>query len=254
MPDGSCLEGRNERQNMRYKAVIFDLDGVICFTDRYHYLAWKEIADEEKIHFDEKINERLRGVSRMDSLNIILERATREYTASEKSRLAEKKNRIYVGLLQNMNEDSVDKDTRKTLAALKKKGVKIAIGSSSKNAKTILARTGLSDMFDAVVDGNQITHSKPHPEIFIKALDAIGERPCDCIVVEDAVAGIEAAYRGGLSSVGIGDAVNHPKVTYKIEKISELLKIATGTDLPAKEPKAGGFACGAQPAGDTGMA
>lgn len=210
---------------MNYQSVIFDLDGVICSTDKYHYLAWKQIADEEHIYFDEKINERLRGISRMQSLEIILERANRSYTLDEKIKLASRKNALYVKLLDNMTKESVSPDTLFTLQTLKSSGVKMAIGSSSKNTKLILRKIGLADFFDAVADGTMVTHSKPHPEVFIKALDLLGGRPCESLVVEDAMAGVEAASKGGFASAGLGDAKNHRKVTYKIEKLSDLIGI-----------------------------
>ena len=210
---------------MKYRAIIFDLDGVICYTDRFHYQAWKKIADEEGIYFDEEINRRLRGVSRMESLNIILERAPRTYTQEEKNKLCERKNEIYVRLLGQMNKSSLSPATKATLEELRRMGLKMAIGSSSKNAKLILKRLGLDDFFDGVADGTIITHSKPHPEVFIKALDMLGERPYESLVVEDSKAGIDAAYLGGFASIGIGDAKNNRKATYKIDKFSDILDI-----------------------------
>lgn len=210
---------------MKYRTIIFDLDGVICYTDQFHYQAWKQIADEEGIYFDEEINKRLRGVSRMDSLNIILERASRTFIKEEKEKLCERKNAVYVQLLGKMNRTSLDEETRNTLFTLKNMGIKMAIGSSSKNAKLILKRIGLDDFFDGVADGTIISHSKPHPEVFIKALDMLGGRPYESLVVEDSMAGIDAAYLGGFKSIGIGDAKNNRRVTYKIDKFSDILDI-----------------------------
>lgn len=210
---------------MKYHSIIFDLDGVICDTDKYHYQAWKKIADAEGIYFDEEINRRLRGVSRMDSLNIILERASRAYTQEEKELLCKKKNEIYVRFLGLMSKSSLPAETKATLEALKGMGLKMAIGSSSKNAKLILSRLGLEGFFDGVADGTIITHSKPHPEVFIKALDMLGGRPYESLVVEDSSAGIDAAYFGGFQSIGIGDARNNRRVTYKIDKFSDILDI-----------------------------
>ena len=157
---------------MKIKAVIFDLDGVLVFTDQYHYQAWKKIADEKGVYFDEKINDRLRGVSRMESLDIILEQDKgMPLTQNEKELLAEKKNRIYRKLLENMTSEDVTDDVRKTLKALRDRGYKIALGSSSKNAKFILEKTELTDLFDAIADGTVITRSKPDPEVFLKAAD-----------------------------------------------------------------------------------
>lgn len=153
---------------MKYQAVIFDLDGVICSTDRYHYLAWKKIADDLHIYFDEKINNRPRGVSRMESLEIVLERYDGNLTEEEKRALAEKKNQFYVELLEQMTEKDLSAEVSKTLVELREKGLKLAIGSSSKNAKRILGRLGLGSYFDAVSDGTNIQKSKPEPEVFLK--------------------------------------------------------------------------------------
>lgn len=210
---------------MIYQAVIFDLDGVICSTDQYHYLAWKEIADDEGIYFDEQINNRLRGVSRMESLEIILEKASRTYAEDEKSALAEKKNRIYRKLLERMTPAELSEDVARTLKELKKRGVKIAIGSSSKNTPVILKQIGLSGSFDAVSDGNNITKSKPDPEVFLTAAGMLKEDAKSCLVVEDAQAGVAAAKAGGFDCAGIGEASEDAAITYSIRKISDLLEI-----------------------------
>ena len=210
---------------MIYQAVIFDLDGVICSTDQYHYLAWKEIADDEGIYFDEQINNRLRGVSRMESLEIILEKASRTYAEDEKSALAEKKNQIYRKLLERMTPAELSEDVAGTLKELKKRGVKIAIGSSSKNTPVILKQIGLSGSFDAVSDGNNITKSKPDPEVFLTAAGMLKEDAKSCLVVEDAQAGGAAAKAGGFDCAGIGEASEDAAITYSIRKISDLLEI-----------------------------
>ncbi len=206
------------------KAIIFDLDGVICFTDKYHYQAWKQLADKEGIYFDETINNRLRGVSRMDSLEIILERADKEYTQEEKEAMAAEKNATYVELLKEMSPADLSDEVRNTLETLRTRGYKLAIGSSSKNTKTILGRIGLGDFFDAISDGTNITKSKPDPEVFLKAAEFVGEDPADCLVVEDAHAGIDAAVAGGFESAGIGEAAEHPQVTYKMSTFADLLE------------------------------
>ncbi len=210
---------------MNYKGVIFDLDGVICFTDQYHYLAWKEMADEIGIYFDEKINNRLRGVSRMASLDIILERSDKEYSTDEKETLASKKNEIYKKLLLKMTPDDLSDEVKETLDSLRADGYKLAIGSSSKNTKLILKQIGLEKYFDAISDGTNITHSKPHPEVFLKAAEYLGLKPEECLVVEDAVAGIDAAVAGGFESAGIGEAGSYEKTTYPLQSFSDLLKI-----------------------------
>jgi beta-phosphoglucomutase len=207
------------------KAVIFDLDGVICFTDKYHYRAWKKLADKEGIYFDETINNRLRGVSRMASLDIILEKANKAYSQEEKEQMAQEKNDTYVKLLENMSPADLSDEVKETLDELRNRGYKLAIGSSSKNTKRILKQIGLGDYFDAISDGTNITNSKPDPEVFLKAAEMIGEKPEDCLVVEDALAGIEAAYRGGFKSAGIGEAATHAHVTYPITAFSDLKNI-----------------------------
>lgn len=211
---------------MNYKAVIFDLDGVICFTDKYHYLAWKKMADDMGIYFDEKINNRLRGVSRMESLEIILERYDKELSLIEKQVLAEKKNKTYVELLGQMTEKDLSSEVKETLDSLRKSGLKLAIGSSSKNAKFILERLGLKDYFDAVSDGTNISKSKPDPEVFLKAAEFLHMSPDDCLVVEDARAGVEAAKAGGFDSAGLGEAAESEAVTHAMKSFSDLIGIA----------------------------
>lgn len=210
----------------KYQGIIFDLDGVICHTDKFHYLAWKTMTDKHGIYFDERINDRLRGVSRMESLDVILERYEGP-GLSDRERLlfAEEKNEVYKSLLMQMDENDVPEDVVSTLNALREMGVKLAIGSSSKNAQLILGRIGLGSFFDAVSDGNSISHSKPHPEVFLLAAKLVGLPPAGCLVVEDARAGIEAAVRGGFDSVGIGDAAGDERATYKIFSFCELVDI-----------------------------
>lgn len=210
---------------MKYKGVIFDLDGVICFTDQYHYEAWKKMADEIGVYFNEMINNRLRGVSRMASLDIILERSDKIYTQEQKEALADKKNEIYKKLLEKMTPKDVSPQIKNTLDGLRKKGCRLAIGSSSKNAKLILSRIGLADYFDAISDGTNISHSKPNPEVFLKAARFLELEPEECLVVEDAMAGIDAAVAGGFASAGIGEAAMHKKVTYPLMRFEDLLEI-----------------------------
>lgn len=207
---------------MKYKGIIFDLDGVICSTDRHHYNAWKTMADKNQIYFDQVINNRLRGVSRMESLDIILERYAGTLSKEEKISLAEEKNQIYVRLLQEMSERDLSPEVKETLHELRNKGYLLAIGSSSKNAKFILERLGLSDFFDAVSDGTNILHSKPDPEVFRKAAEFLHLAPSECIVVEDAVAGIDAAVNGGFDSAGLSDAAIYEKTTYPLKSFKAL--------------------------------
>ena len=209
-----------------YQGIIFDLDGVICHTDRYHFLAWKQIADQLGINFDDRINDRMRGVSRMDSLEILLEEYHGEpLTVAQKAALAEKKTQLYVGLLQNMGEADLSEEVRKTMDTLRSRGRKLAIGSSSKNTKLILKRLGLTGYFDAVSDGTNITRSKPDPEVFLCAAQYLGLCPGKCLVVEDAKAGILAAKAGGFDSAGLGEAAAFAFVTYPLQSFSDLLKL-----------------------------
>ncbi len=207
------------------KGIIFDLDGVICHTDEYHFEAWKLLADRLGIHFDKTVNNRLRGVSRMDSLEIILEKSTQKYTEEEKVAFATEKNETYKKLLEKMSTADLSNEVKTTLEALKDRGYKLAIGSSSKNAKFILKQLGITDTFDAISDGNNITRSKPDPEVFIKAAEYINVPVSDCAVVEDAVAGIDAAKAGGFLAVGIGDAARYDRADKSLAAFSDLLKI-----------------------------
>lgn len=212
-------------RNFTMKAFIFDLDGVICFTDEYHYLAWKALADKEGIYFDREINNLLRGVSRMQSLEIILRNAKKSYSESEKKDMAEYKNNIYRSYLMKMTDKDLPIEVFETLKKLKRLNYKIAIGSSSKNAKTILSNIGIIGMFDAISDGENISKSKPDPEVFLKAAEMLKLAPSECYVVEDAYSGIDAAKAGGFTSIGIGDASNYDKTDIKIAKFSDILKL-----------------------------
>ena len=207
------------------KGVIFDLDGVLLFTDKYHYLAWKALADKLNIPFDEKVNNRLRGVSRMDSLNIILSYSDQTFSEAEKEVMAEEKNELYREYLQKMTPLDVSDDTRAVLEKLRECGLKLAIGSSSKNTPLILEKTDMAKYFHAVSDGNNITRSKPDPEVFLKAAEYLNLQPCECIVVEDAEAGIDAGNAGGFVTVGIGCAKKKKKTKYPIKCLAELLKL-----------------------------
>lgn len=213
---------------MRYKGIIFDLDGVICHTDHYHYLAWKQLADKLGIYFDETINNRLRGVSRMDSLAIILERRTGSpLSEEEKVILANEKNEIYKELLKQMSTKDLSSEVKETLEQLRAGGLLLAIGSSSRNARFILGQIGLGDYFDAISDGNNITKSKPHPEVFLMAAEYLKRKPEECLVVEDAKAGIDAAVAAGMDSAAIGDAIGYSRATYNLNTFSKLIQICS---------------------------
>ena len=211
---------------MKYKGIIFDLDGVICFTDRYHYQAWKALVDRLGIYFDETINNRLRGVSRMACMNIILERSEKIYSESEKENFCTEKNNEFRELLKSMSTADLSDEVKNTLEELRSRGYKLAIGSSSRNTKFILGRIGLGDFFDAVADGSDITHSKPDPEVFLIAAERLGFEPAECLVVEDAFSGIQAAKAGGMDAAALhGDAENCGLEDYDLESFSALLNI-----------------------------
>lgn len=188
------------------KAVIFDLDGVIVSTDDCHYRAWKKMADEEGIYFDREINNRLRGVSRMASLDIVLEKSEKEYSETEKVELATKKNEYYKELITELTPENILPGVKDKLDALKANGTKIAIGSSSKNTPIILKQIGLDNFFDAISDGNNIKNSKPDPEVFVKAAEMLGIEPEFCMIVEDADAGIEAGKRANMKTLAVQNA------------------------------------------------
>ena len=210
---------------MQFKAIIFDLDGVICHTDHYHFQAWKQLADRLGIPFNEEDNDRLRGVSRMESLNIILEKSPRLYSDQEKLACAEEKNENYKKLLMQMTPADLPEKTLATMQELRARGLLLGIGSSSRNTKLILSRLGISDFFDAVADGTEISRSKPDPEVFLLAAEKLGVLPAEAIVVEDANAGIQAAKAGGFFAVGIAVAAGHPAADYAINSIQMLLDI-----------------------------
>ena len=207
------------------RAIIFDLDGVICSTDRYHYLAWKALADRLDIPFDEQKNKLLRGVSRMESLEIILGDRSSHFSEQEKWELAEEKNRIYREYLQTMRPSDLSEDTRYALQTLRKRGYLLAIGSSSKNTRQILAQLGLEHFFDAVADGTQITRSKPDPEVFFLAASLLDISPEQAIVIEDAESGVQAAETGHFRVIGIRSKENDPNSDITIKKLSDLTEI-----------------------------
>lgn len=210
---------------MIFQGIIFDLDGVICSTDEYHYQAWKELANREGIPFDRSVNNRLRGISRMESLEILLERAKRSYSQEEKEKMAAAKNTRYQELLRGMTPADLSPEIFETLEALRKKGLKLAIGSSSKNTPLILDRLGLGNYFDAVSDGNNITRSKPDPEVFLKAAEYLGLVPESCLVVEDAVSGVEAAHRARMKAAVLGDAAKTGVGEWKLPSFSALMTL-----------------------------
>lgn len=206
-------------------AIIFDLDGVICTTDKYHYLAWKALADSLGLPFDEKVNGRLRGVSRMESLEIVLGEHSAEYSQEQKAALATRKNEIYKSYLSAMTPGDLSKEVRSTLYTLRQRGYLLAIGSSSKNTRQILQQLGLGEFFDAVADGTMITRSKPDPEVFLLAASMLGVRPENAVVIEDAESGVRAAKAGRFRAIGIRTEGNDPNSDITIRHLKNLTEI-----------------------------
>jgi beta-phosphoglucomutase len=190
---------------MALLGCIFDLDGVIVDTAKYHFQAWKRLAAEIGTDFTEEENEKLKGVSRMRSLEIILEMGGVKASEEEKLEWATRKNSWFVEYLNNMTPDDVFPGVIEFLEQLKSKGIKIALGSASKNAQRALQNIEMAEKFEIIVDGTMVTKAKPDPEVFVTAANGLGLSPDDCIVFEDAVAGVKAAHNGGMKCVGVGD-------------------------------------------------
>lgn len=205
------------------KGVIFDLDGVLVSTDELHYQAWQRLAERIGVYdFNRQDNEKQRGVSRMESLEILLKKSTRSYSSEEKLELAEEKNRYYVELLKDLKEDDALPGAVETLRLLHENGILTAVGSASKNAPFILERTGLLGRIDKVACGLDVTRSKPDPQVFLVAADKLGLDPSECLVVEDAPAGIEAAKRGGMVTLGVGPMHEVLNADYDAEDLSKV--------------------------------
>ncbi len=188
------------------KACIFDLDGVIVDTAKYHFVAWRRLANELGFDFSHEDNEKLKGVSRVESLRLILKWGNVEKTEEEQKALAARKNEWYTDSIQSMPKEEILDGVIAFLESVKAAGMKIALGSASKNARAILQQVELMDYFDAIVDGNNVVHSKPHPEVFLNGTNALGVQPEECIVFEDAEKGVAAALRGNFFAVGLGEA------------------------------------------------
>lgn len=204
------------------KAVIFDLDGVLVTTDELHYRAWRQLADEEGITgFTREDNLRQRGVSRMASLEVVLEKSERQYSDEEKLALAERKNNIYVASLANLDKSAVLDGVFEFIEYIKKKGIKTAVGSASKNTPMILEKTGLAGLFDAVSCGLDTQKSKPDPEVFLIAADRLGVPYENCLVIEDSDVGIEAAKAGGMYALAVGATKGNQLADYRAEGLSD---------------------------------
>lgn len=193
-----------ENSGWSYQAAIFDLDGVIVDTAKYHYLAWKRLAGELGFEFTEEQNERLKGVSRIRSLEILLEIGGLKLDQDQMAALASKKNNWYLEYIDQLDESEILPGAKEYLLQMKKAGIKIALASASKNARQILNRLNICDLFDAIVDGNMVSEAKPDPEVFLCAARELGVDPNECIVFEDAEAGLKAAKRAGMKAIGIG--------------------------------------------------
>ena len=210
------------------KAVIFDLDGVICSTDEQHYQGWQALADRLGIPFSREVNNRFRGVSRMACMDILEEIGGKHYTDKEKVAYATWKNDYYRELLGEMTPNDLSGEVKSTLDELRCRGYILTIGSSSKNTKYILQRLGLEGYFDAISDGTNIVRSKPDPEVFLKSADFANVPYENCLVVEDAIAGVEAAHAAGMKAAALGDAAAHMVGDYILDSFAELLQLLPG--------------------------
>ena len=220
----------NDFETNAIKACIFDLDGVIVDTAHYHFLAWKRLASELGFELTVGQNERLKGVSRMHSLEIILELAGIDLPPAEKEKMADKKNGWFVEYLNRMVPDEIFPGVRELINDLKSQGIKVALASSSRNAKQVIRLLRIQDEFDAAVDGSMITHSKPHPEIFLLAASQLGVPSKYCLVFEDAEAGVEAAHAAGMKCIGVGSATQLGNADRVIQKTSDF-RISTLREL-----------------------
>ncbi len=209
-------------ENMR--GAIFDLDGVLVDTAKYHYLAWRRLAQELGFEFSIEDNERLKGVSRMRSLEILLEVGGVSFDEETRQQLAEKKNNWYVEYISAIDESELLAGAKEYLRQLKQQGVKIALGSASKNAPAILKQLHITELFDAIVDGNKVAKAKPDPEVFLIAAKELSLLPRDCVVFEDAEAGIAAAKAAGMRTIGIGSKENLPEADLVVPGLYELTK------------------------------
>jgi len=209
---------------MGLKALIFDLDGVLTDTAKYHYLAWKKLADELGYYFDEDINELLKGVSRINSFEIILEKnnATAKYTPEEKDALANKKNDYYKEMIEQLTPDDILDGILPFITEARNSGIKCAVASISKNAPRVLELLKIADLFDYIADAALVKQPKPHPEIFLTCAEALGFEPSECIGIEDAQAGIESIKCAGMLSVGINVTVTSVKPDIVLKSTAEL--------------------------------
>lgn len=206
----------------KIEGVIFDLDGVITDTSEYHYLAWKKLADRLGIPFNRKKNERFRGVSRMDCLEILLDDTDKNYSKKEKDKLATEKNNYYRDFLQNLSPDNILPGALELINRVKEKGMKTAIASSSKNTETVISNLGIKDRFSVISDGYSVKNTKPAPDIFLYTAKKMDLLPEKCIVIEDAESGIEAALKAGMITIGVGPQERVGRADYFFPTVAEI--------------------------------
>jgi beta-phosphoglucomutase len=223
------------------KACLFDLDGVIVDTAVYHYKAWKRLANELDFDFTEEQNELLKGVSRVRSLEIILEIGGVNKTEAEKQELATRKNTWYVEMINQMRPDEILPGAREFVQECRDAGIKTALGSASKNSMTILEKINMVKLFDAIIDGNKVSKAKPDPEVFIKGAEALEVAPSACVVFEDAIAGVEAAINGGMKVVGIGSPSVLKGANLVVNGLSEMSLERLEQLAPPHPPRQGGL-------------
>jgi beta-phosphoglucomutase len=205
------------------KAVLFDLDGVLVSTDEYHYFSWKKLSEEEGFgFFDHEFNHKFRGVARMECIEIITKASGKHYTPEQKQELADRKNRYFVESLSTVTTEVLLPGALSTLKELRKRGIKVAVASNSRNAKTIIDQSQIKELLDTIVDGFDITNSKPDPEVFLLAANNVDIPPAQCLVVEDAVAGIESARRAGMKALGIGTKERLPNANIVIPNLAAI--------------------------------
>ncbi|MGN0778403.1 MAG: beta-phosphoglucomutase family hydrolase [Aristaeellaceae bacterium] len=211
---------------MRYRGVIFAMDGIICFTDRYHCQAWKQLADRLGVPFEDSLyNEHMRGLSRMDSLDVFLESVGMHCTEEEKQALCAEKHGYFAQKLEQIVPSDLSDEVRTTMRTIRRKGVRLGVGSSSTNVPAILKRLDLSTFFDAVCDGNTVRHAKPDPEVFQRCAGFLGLTPSECLVVENANAGVQAAIGGRFHCAALGDARDNKLATYHLNSFADLSAI-----------------------------
>lgn len=204
----------------KIKGLIFDLDGVITDTAEYHYKSWQKLADEEDLFFNREVNEQLRGVSRMESLDIILD--GKEVPAEQKKEWTDRKNAYYQEYLEEITKADILDDMEAKLNKLKADGYKLAVGSSSRNARKVLKHLQITDIFDTIADGNSVENAKPAPDLFLHAAKNLGLKPEECVVLEDAESGVEAALAANMKAVGVGPAERVGKAHLVYANVSDI--------------------------------